>query len=173
MIGNKTTKINKGFTLVETLIAISILLVAIAGPLTIASRGLVASKYSRDQVIAFYLAQEATEFIRNKRDNNAITGNLWTDGLGPCFNPNGCMVDATGGVFSSCTGDGCVELNIHKTTGFYSYSNGTDWRGSGFTRTINIEQINPDEIKITVGVSWRTGTLNKSFSINENLFDWQ
>jgi len=166
-------KTNLGFTLVETLIAISILLVSIAGPLTVASKGLMASRYSRDQIVAFYLAQEATELIRNKRDNNAITGNSWTDGLASCFNPNGCIVDAADGNFSSCTADGCTELNKHNTTGFYSYSSGSNWEASTFTRTINIEEINQDEIRISVNIAWQTGVLNNNFVINENLFDWQ
>ena len=60
----------KGFTLVETLVAISILMIAIVGPMTIAQNGLSSSIYAREQFIAQFLAQDALEYVRNVRDNN-------------------------------------------------------------------------------------------------------
>ena len=58
--------------------AITILMVSIVGPLTIASKGLVAAVGSRDQVIASYIAQDALEYIKNMRDDallvNSSTG---------------------------------------------------------------------------------------------------
>ncbi len=81
------TNIGKtGFTIVETLVAISILTIALTGPLAIVAQSLRASFYSRDQVTAYYLAQEAIEFIRNTRDNNSLqetrTHTDWLDGIG-------------------------------------------------------------------------------------------
>ncbi len=74
---------NKGFTLLETLVAISILIVAITAPLAIIAQALRSSYYARDQVTAYYLAQEAVEFLRNKRDNTGLQGGIesseWLD----------------------------------------------------------------------------------------------
>jgi len=82
----------KAFTIVETLVAISILLIALTGPLTIISQSLHSSYFSRDQVTASYLAQEAIEYIRNRRDTNAlVTGNdytHWLDGIATNINPD-------------------------------------------------------------------------------------
>lgn len=63
---------NKGFTILETLVAISIILIAITGPIDIIGQALKNSYYSRDQITAFYLAQEAIEYARNQRDDNAL-----------------------------------------------------------------------------------------------------
>ena len=83
-------KFTRGFTLIETFVAISIIMVAIVGPLLIVSRALSSSYYARDQIIAFYLAQDAVEFIRNKRDENKLNyindSNKWLDGLEVCKN---------------------------------------------------------------------------------------
>src|SRR3989344_8654185 len=61
-----------GFTLVETLVAIGVLMAAVAGTLTVASRGIALTGVSRDNIVAFYLAQEPIEFIRKYRDTTAI-----------------------------------------------------------------------------------------------------
>ncbi|MBC7836832.1 hypothetical protein H7X87_03590 [Acetobacteraceae bacterium] len=71
----------EGFTLVETLIAVLLLATAIAGPLTIASRGLTASLVAKDQVTAYYLAQDAIEYARWIRDTNKLCGHSWLAGL--------------------------------------------------------------------------------------------
>lgn len=60
------------FTLVETLVAISIITVAIVGPLLTASRTLVAAYTARDQLTASYLASEAAEYVRYMRDSNYL-----------------------------------------------------------------------------------------------------
>ena len=90
----------QGFTLVETLIAISILVLAVTGAFAAAHNGMMSSLYSKDQVTAFYLAQEAIEQIRNLRDQNGISGNAqgWLAGIAnagdPCAVGNVCYVNA-------------------------------------------------------------------------------
>ncbi len=91
MLKTTFTKRNtkSGFTLVETLIAISILLISISGPLVIISQALKSSYYARDEITAFYLAQEVVEFLRNQRDNNGLKAlttayysDTWLNGVG-------------------------------------------------------------------------------------------
>ena len=87
---------SRGFTILETLVAISILILAITAPLVIVAQALRSSYYARDQVTAYFLAQEAVEFLRNMRDNaglqSAITAEDWTAtflaATGPSDNPS-------------------------------------------------------------------------------------
>ena len=51
-------KNNKGLTLVETLVAISVLLMAVVGPMVIYSKSITNTRYAGDQITAYYLAQE-------------------------------------------------------------------------------------------------------------------
>ncbi|MEI6553492.1 MAG: hypothetical protein WCO09_02890, partial [bacterium] len=70
---NRNTKNEAGgLTMVETLVAISILTIAVIGPLGIIAQALHTSYYSRDQITAYYLAQEAIENVRNLRDNRGL-----------------------------------------------------------------------------------------------------
>ncbi len=70
----------KGYSLVEVLVAITILMVAIAGPLTIAAKSLQSSHFAKDQVLAYYLAQEGIEAFTAMRNEQIIRGVKGTGG---------------------------------------------------------------------------------------------
>ena len=164
-------KPNTGFTLIETLVAISILLLSISAPLTIASRGLASSYFARDQITAFYLAQDAVEYVRNTRDNNFLSGANWLNGL-PDTDGALFTVDTTDGVMALCPGGVCATLDYNNSTGFYSHD---DPSGSAsiFTRSVSIQTINANEVIISVSISWSAGTFSRTFSIKENILSWQ
>ena len=63
---------SRGFTLIETMVAVTILTLAVAGPLMTASRAIVAAQSARDQLTASYLAQEGIEYVRAMRDNEYL-----------------------------------------------------------------------------------------------------
>lgn len=74
----------KGFTIVESLVAISILMIAVLGPLVVVSQAFKVSFFARDQMNSFYLAQEAIEYVRNTRDRNSLVEtdpNNWLNGI--------------------------------------------------------------------------------------------
>lgn len=69
---NDFTIKSRGFTLVETMIAVTIVTLSVAGPLYGASRAFVAAEISRDHLIASYLAQEGIEYVREMRDDEYL-----------------------------------------------------------------------------------------------------
>ena len=69
---NYQLKTNFGYSLVEVLVAISVLLISIVGPLTIASKGLQNSTFAKQQNIAFFLAQEGLESIIKIREEGGV-----------------------------------------------------------------------------------------------------
>ncbi|MCX6787230.1 MAG: prepilin-type N-terminal cleavage/methylation domain-containing protein, partial [Candidatus Kaiserbacteria bacterium] len=60
---------NRGFTLIETMVAITILTLAVSGTFFTANSSMVASSIARDQLTASYFAQEGIELVRQARDN--------------------------------------------------------------------------------------------------------
>lgn len=157
-----------GFTLVETLVALSVLILAVTGPLTLASFAIRSSGYSQNQIIAFYLAQEALEYVKNKRDNNALKDEEWLGGLGNCRGTSGCTIDVPNNDIKNC--NPCQKLKYDSATGFYNQSTGID---TPFTREVKLRDIvEGREAKITVIISWQERLIPRSFSIEENILNW-
>jgi len=178
-----TYKNTTGFTFIETLLAIFILSVAIAGPLTLASRSLGAALIAKNQTIAYYLGQDAIEYLRYARDTSCLAG-----GVSPCVAPSwvstcssangGCQVDSTNDTVTatSCEVSGCPMLKYDTGTFRFGYSSGTN---SLFKRTIVIAPLNVSggvtkEFQIVVTVEWKdVGSVTRKVVLQENMFLWQ
>ena len=157
-----------GFTLLETLVAIFILSLALTGPIYIATLAIRSSVESRDSISAYYLAEEAIEVIRNRRDTRSLyrggdlDGHDWlkytlpttgsvTDGI-DCFNgvgatENVCTMtrNSSGGgyTFEACpTGEGsCPALSFNPTssTGIIYGETGITAETSKFSREFYLQ----------------------------------
>ncbi len=177
-MNSKATEASRGFTFVETLVAISILLMAIAAPLTLGSQGLAASRVARDQVIGTYLAQEAIEYARNVRDTNTLAAQDWLEGLEDCID-SACMVDVPAGVIEPCSSEReatCDPLTFSEKTGFYGLpGGGSKWIDTKFTRSllITVSDANPQEALVTATITWKDGLADRSLSVEESILDWQ
>ncbi|MFA4890509.1 MAG: type II secretion system protein [Candidatus Paceibacterota bacterium] len=175
-MGKRTNnnRINKqGFTLLETIVAIAILALAIMGPMELAARSIGLASVSKNQIVAFYLAQDAMEYVKNVRDANFLTpGANWLDGFDSCRGLNGCYIDVPRDEISACTGD-CPVLKYDSSGLFYNYAAGEN---SVFTRTVKItdvaENTNEVEVKVRVTVLWNEKTGPKTFTIEDNIFNW-
>ena len=58
IVMGKFPKGNKGFTLIEALVAITILLLGVLGPLSAATRGITDGLVAKNKIVALGLAQE-------------------------------------------------------------------------------------------------------------------
>lgn len=175
-----------GFTLVETLVAIAILLIAVVEPLSIVAGSIATANLAKDQVTAYYLAQEGVELVKNKRDSNVLGGGPnWLSGLAECN--NSCTIEAADLSVRACPGidENCALLYKNdgaNNTKTFDYA-GAPENLTTFRRVISITETNLGptagrEAEITVEVKWKTGSLygtgstNKSFKIKERIFNW-
>lgn len=166
---------SRGFTLIETLVAITLLTVAIVAPMSLTGRSLAAAYYARDQVTAFHLAQEAIETVRHVRDHNILENALGgssdlLDGI-PSIDDEPFIVDSTDDSMELCPLENCPPL---KTNGnLYGYQD--DWENTRFSRTVRAAFVDAeeDEVHVSVTVSWQTGSFQvRSFTISDNLYRW-
>jgi len=190
MIMNKT----KGFTLLETLIAVAIMMVAISSAFGLAPEGLVGARFAKNQTTATYLAQEAIEAVRNIRDNamffaaDPLDPQNWLKDLLDCVGQL-CTIDVREAKVSACISD-CSPLDVlveGDKTSYVSHIGtvGPDRYPSIFTREIiitprinsKVAELRDDtgedtEALITVRVRWKEGTITKVTEMNEFIFDW-
>ncbi|MFA6006821.1 MAG: prepilin-type N-terminal cleavage/methylation domain-containing protein [Candidatus Paceibacterota bacterium] len=183
----------KGFSLIETLVATAIIVMASVGPLALAGQSLAQANYIKDQIVATFLAQEGLEIMRNYRDTLGIAeiALLYTGINGThCVTGDPCSVSgidmittpATNNYFvANCDNDPCLALNYDSENSLYcypstggtaeAYCSGTN-APSIFTRSITVEQIVADkEYKIHSIVTWRRGYGPRTIELTENLFE--
>jgi prepilin-type N-terminal cleavage/methylation domain-containing protein len=150
----------KGFTLVETLVAITILLLAITGTMTTAQKGLQSAQYANEQVTAVFLAQEAIEAVRQYRDSQALLayhnqgGPVVVDTqqwLPPVNCAGGCTYNKNDPIpFGVCGNQRCQVL-IDQNGKFVQ---GAFGQPTQFSRKIYYEETNPGEVNVWVEVVW-------------------
>ena len=159
-------RINKGFTLLEVLVAVLVLGITIAAPLTLASRSLQAAQRSKNRIVATGLAQEGVELIHAIRSSNFLSGRNWDQGLGSCRSPNGCYIDVGDLGVHGCSAS-CRVLRFDGS--LYQYDSGSN---SIYTRKVSVSG-SGDEMQITASVSWADAVSTQSVDVSEYLFDWQ
>lgn len=170
------TKNKKGFTLIETIIAIAILSLSVSAALSLAASSIKFSSLARDKLIGGNLAQEGIELILAHRVTNSLNERSWLTGLvgassARCDMPTGCKIDAATRVPVDCAGDGaaCAPLRIDSNS-VYSYQIGGTV--TPFTRQIRIEPIGATEAKITSTVTWTNRFGTQSIILKEYIEDW-
>lgn len=186
----------KGFTLVETLVAITILLLVIIGPMTIASNGMRNSYYAGDQTTAVYLAQEAIEHIQKLRDDVALdefddyrtngsngngnTQSWYTNLDADCKDSQGCDINFLMNTFRDCgvTGECQLRVDLGNPNSLsmlvYGYGNGGGWTDSIFTRQILVGAMTNGGVPVTVTVSWTAaafGNTTRSVVLQSYFYD--
>lgn len=171
-----TTSPQRGFTLVETLVAITIIALAMVGPLYAVQQSLNASRNARDQLVASSLAQEGIEYVRSIRDNNYLAvlaggSRSWlqgVDGTGGstnCTTP--CVVDPVRNTISNTI----TPLRLNNQD-LYTQQNG--FPDTKYTRTVQVAAVSGSttEVVVTVTVSWNTNGNPYTVTLTERLHNW-
>ena len=169
----------KGFTLVETLVAITVLILAILVPMRIATQSVKTATLSREQFTATYLAQEGLELMLARRDDDAVNGGAtwtWYSNIrSECKDSDvGCSVEPTDYSVVGCTSDNC-RLYVDEDRGsgaYYSHSSAVG-DPSPYTRVVTLEQISSGQVLVTSTVSWVSTYVRDTVNITEKtvLFD--
>ncbi|MBP6858335.1 MAG: prepilin-type N-terminal cleavage/methylation domain-containing protein [Candidatus Pacebacteria bacterium] len=157
----------RAFTLVETLVAVAILMIAIAGPLVIATKGLTAALYSKNQMIASFLAQESMEVVKNIHDNNIYDADdiaaQWLTGIGSCTENDPCDANGIGSymISTDCPSEGCPVY--YSDDDGYTSDSSAGGTMTEFSRKFYLENVGGThlmpEVQAHVTVNWMQGTI--------------
>ncbi|PIR82915.1 hypothetical protein COU19_03195 [Candidatus Kaiserbacteria bacterium CG10_big_fil_rev_8_21_14_0_10_56_12] len=185
----------RGFTLIESLVAVAIVALAVGGPLYAANRALVAAEISRDRLTAIYLAQEAIEQARHVRDtaylndyknNGQDTSGSWQKFrdlilTGPvnCRTPSICTVEPTSHQFAAYTPPAVPPPLYNDSAGTRQYTQnkpGATSKPTIFTRTIQVvseSTTDPVGMELAATTSWTFHGTSYSVTITDHLTAWQ
>jgi prepilin-type N-terminal cleavage/methylation domain-containing protein len=194
-------RFGRGFTLIETIVSVTILAVAVVGPLTLSAQSVRASRDARLEIEATYLATEGIELMHNMRDNSsaddasaARTDWLKVAGvetmLTKCL--YGCTIDITsnngaagglqGSAVSACTGGtSCAsaggllrnqDSGLYRTRGGAAVPNG--WGNSEFARVLTVTSVAlGSNVRIVSTVTYLDSHgVTKSIVASDDLYNW-
>jgi hypothetical protein len=156
------------------MVAITVLVAAVAAPLTLAAQSLFASYYAKDQTTAFYLAQEAIEVVRNQRDSNLLAylngENVgWLDSIST---DTAFHVDVQNEPHMIECSASCLDEKLLHNGVFYNHQSGDTSR---FSREVLItpNPTFPNEAIISATVRWQTGSFRvQEIALEERIYNW-
>lgn len=156
---------NKGFTLMEVIIAIAVIVFALLALISLISSTVSALKPGGSRLTAVNLAQEGLEIVRNIRDSNWLAGKRtpanWRDGLAE---GDYRVQYNTAGLLASSSDVFKIDAN-----GFYQYDSGSD---TLFEREITISHIGNNQIKTVAEVTWQEKSKSYSVEAESRLYNW-
>lgn len=140
----KSSKIKKGFSLIEVLVTLFVLSAGITGVSVLMIGNITTSETSRNQIIASNLAQEGVELVKNLKDNNQASVNLVA---GSYANRR---IDNTMSAL-----DGGADKKLYTDGNFYTHvSTGT---ATKYFRNVSLVIVGVAPLRtttVTVNVSW-------------------
>lgn len=163
---------NKGFTLLEIIMAVFFITVGMGGVFIVIQKSFSVMSLSASRLVAANLAQEGIEVVRNIRDTNWLEGEEYDKGLGVPY-PDLSLVEYEvqyGDKEGDITSWASLYLKID-ADGFYNYNSGDDTK---FKRKVTINKITDDSMKITVDIIWKErGGTEYTYTAHSFLYDWK
>ena len=163
---------DKAFTLIELVIAISLITVGAGAAFGVIQSTIGFTAITSSQLTASYLTQEGIEVIRNIRDSNWLAQGgdpvlLWDNGIAAsqdyrldyqtrAFPDAGCSLGA----------DGFLKYD----GSFYNCHSGEDTK---FKRRVTVTKPQPDEMVVSVEVSWSERGRDHQVTAQTKLRDWK
>lgn len=156
--------VNKGFTILEVILAIFILSVAVFGSFSLIQQTVVGVSLNQSKLIAYYLAQEGVEIVRNIRDTNWLQGSAWTAGL--AVGEGNQEADYQSMVLESYQGR---YLRIGDN-GFYNYASGMETK---FKRKIAVTEKSDGYLEVKVIIEWSERGREHNIEVINHLYNWK
>ena len=168
----------RGFTLVEAMVAILVLTIGVVGVAIVFVRGFSLMGDSQDDLIARVKAQEAIESVFAGRDDQSLTwsqilnvhgvsgsdGGIFIDGPCPLNDPG---PDGIVGTADDCPSGNPEYIVLPGPDGKYGTADDIQVPLTKFSRTIAITPVgtNTNLRQITVTITYESNGLNRSYSL--------
>jgi len=177
-VSTNLKKKQKAFTLVEVLIAVSILTIGILSGFILITKVLYNTAVIQDRLTASFLAQEGIELVRQVRDSNFLK---IMDGESVEWNNR--LADGSYIIESKAESGQSVTLvpidpgeapNFFYDNDTRIYNYNTTGEPTTFNREIRIEtnENHNDEIRVESIMKWTTKRIDFTLTVEDHLFNW-
>jgi len=162
-----------GFSLLETIVVLFIVSVGLISIVNLTISSLKAQTLNRNTLIAYQLAQEGLELIRNVRDTNWLSGNTWDDGIEGSGSGTKYRVDfASWPVEVSGISEATLQLASSTNAGFYIHDSNSP--SSLFSRMVTITTATGTASSTVESlVQWTEQGQLREYRLQTILYDWQ
>ena len=164
---DKSQKSQRGFTLLESMVAIAIFSVGISAAVFVIVQSINVGTRTKNKIIAANLTQEGIEVMRNIRDRNWLAGRAWTDGIegltDACLQWNS---DNVAGFFINDSS--ACNTNLFFVGGHYIQTASP----AQFSRTVTTQVLDGPPEQLLVSVTTTCG-VNCSITAENYLYNWK
>jgi Tfp pilus assembly protein PilV len=162
----KYSKQRAGFTIVEIITVLFIVSVGLIGVLSLIIKNIQSQTYNKYNLIAYQLAQEGVELIREVRDTNWLNGRDFNYSL------------ANGSYYLDYANQAPVNATSPEPLfitpeGYYIHGGVGSGVDSGFRRLITVENVSNHSIKVVSSASWAIKNRSYSYDLETILYDWR
>jgi Tfp pilus assembly protein PilV len=176
IFANPTLRSRRGQTLVEALVALSILTVGFVGIISLLTKSFQLNRTVSNDTQATYLASEGIEVAKNLIDHDVYTGLPLNDDWGASFPRSGYYYNidyettSTASLTFSPSAPQSNPLYFNRTTHLFGYNT----RGAtptDFVRSIKVTN-NGEEIDVQSTVKWTSGALSNTITLEDHFYNW-
>lgn len=156
IFSNKENK-KSGQVLVETVVALGMLVVGMLGLMSLLSNSIGLSRVISNQYAGSYLAGEGIELVRNIVDNNVFSGEgvPFNDRVASCN--SGCGIVEDGNNLSIQQGSQTIKVGSNPTN---------------FKREITVTG-SDDILSVISEVSWKARGGDYNIVVSDNIYNWR
>ena len=166
-----------GLTLIETVIALGILMMGILSSLVLMYTSFDYVQQTESEIVVVNLAREGIELVRamrNKKDfnlfNEAYLQNYYDGSY--IIDINTTDLDSADYISTDITN--CTKCELYLNGGRYIHNRiGTDVINTGIKRLITIQSVSSHEKIIISEISWTIKSKTHTYSLQTHLTDWQ
>lgn len=172
-LGDNKEKKEKGFSLMEVLMAIFIVLTSLVGIMSLISSINASSSVSSSKLIAANLAQEGIEVVKSIRDLNFNVTTGWDDWYDSISGTSNYLVQYNDITFRPWQD---TPLKYDAQTGLYGYDAGVA-TPFNYKRDIVLTKdpsgTDENEIKVEVIVTWSEHNRPQTLTVEDRLWNWR
>lgn len=163
------SRCHPAFSIIEIMAVLLIVSLAMIGVANLAVQSIQAQTINRGSIIAYQLAQEGIEIVRQIRDTNWLQGKNWKDGI----NSGDYCVDYLSPTLRVASSLNDCPLYFNNDNWYYSpVTVAAGSRRSNFKRLISINAAT-SSASVKATITWNDRDKVFTYEVETELYDWK